>query len=450
MGCDHSTTKERAEEPLSASRGWDKNMPPPSSTLVSSTAPSVLGHWGEYPDERDGAGERKGGGLPSRATSASSPLFHNGDRQASVDNPRRLDTFYNTASPKLSRGGASPYPFPPQNSSNPDEVGKSIFYMGGAGGSSGGGGGGGVWNNSSCNNRERWNSRDDNRLQPPLMVLNGGGGGTSPPGRGEGRSSSEHHIMVPFTKRVSTPELRSVGRGWRESGGFGDGGEGPKPTFPDEVDDYGGTLGRGGGGGAGGGGNAAAAAASPSGTPPTADGAAPLRFSNSFHALIPPPPGRNSQRSFLNSNVLHDSTVSPRRPLRRSSTMMSQGQSIVKDWLSIFRGPGFLPHQFSPELVYRCFAEGNGLLFRLVDDSHHQWAYYNDTRKYNMDISVTFGHESAVFPLGEGVQKTLLNPESGSCRLEATVGPGELLLFMRGEYNGFKTLYEANPITEML
>lgn len=39
--------------------------------------------------------------------------------------------------------------------------------------------------------------------------------------------------------------------------------------------------------------------------------------------------------------------------------------------------------------IYRCFKDnGNGLLFHVVDDVHHIWAFYNDTTEYEMTVNV--------------------------------------------------------------
>ncbi|CAD2213457.1 calpain-like cysteine peptidase [Angomonas deanei] len=100
---------------------------------------------------------------------------------------------------------------------------------------------------------------------------------------------------------------------------------------------------------------------------------------------------------------------------------------------------------FPHSKVYRCFEEGNGLLFRLVNEKRHTWAFYNDAKDYVMRVSVTFGNESSVKPLGETTQE-MLNEETGHCTLNLTINPGETQPFMRGEYNGFITYYDADPV----
>lgn len=131
-------------------------------------------------------------------------------------------------------------------------------------------------------------------------------------------------------------------------------------------------------------------------------------------------------------------------PLRRSSVMGTQTHNLVSSWEHNFKGPGVAPG-IKADQVYRCFDEGNGLLFRVVDQGRRTWAFYNDTSNYNMKIFVTFGHESSISAMGP-TKKIVLNEETGSCRLEATVQPGKTILFMAGEYNGFKTVYEADPL----
>lgn len=139
--------------------------------------------------------------------------------------------------------------------------------------------------------------------------------------------------------------------------------------------------------------------------------------------------------------------MTPRRapvevPIRREGTHGNQAlQEVVG---TVFNGPG-PSRDFPVEKVYRCFDEGNGLLFRLVNETRHTWAFYNDTEEYTMYITVTFGHESMVKALGI-TKQVIHDEETGHCTLELTVGPGETEPFMRGEYNGFVTAYDADPI----
>lgn len=114
---------------------------------------------------------------------------------------------------------------------------------------------------------------------------------------------------------------------------------------------------------------------------------------------------------------------------------------------SPYVGPG--PAEAFPiDNIYRCFEEDNGLLFRLVSKKRHMWAFYNDTTDYVMRVAVTFGPESSVTPLDD-TQATVVSTETGECTLVLDVPPGETKRFMRGEYNGFTTSYDANPVDQV-
>ncbi|RNE98822.1 calpain-like cysteine peptidase [Trypanosoma rangeli] len=111
--------------------------------------------------------------------------------------------------------------------------------------------------------------------------------------------------------------------------------------------------------------------------------------------------------------------------------------------LPSFTGPG-PSNKIHYDKIFSCFAAGNGLLFRLVDERHHTWAYYNDTASYTMHVTVTFGRESTVEALGAAVC-TVTNAASGRCRIDLLLPPGRTELFMHGEYNGFSSHYEVVP-----
>ncbi|GET88186.1 hypothetical protein, conserved [Leishmania tarentolae] len=122
----------------------------------------------------------------------------------------------------------------------------------------------------------------------------------------------------------------------------------------------------------------------------------------------------------------------------------TQAHFMVDD-SSPYAGPG-PAMEFPIDHVYRCFEKENGLLFRLVNEKRHMWAFYNDTDEYMMRISVTFGPESSIEALGS-TRQIFLNDETGQCQLALDVAPGETQIFMRGEYNGFSTCYNASPIS---
>lgn len=112
--------------------------------------------------------------------------------------------------------------------------------------------------------------------------------------------------------------------------------------------------------------------------------------------------------------------------------------------ISPYLGPG--PQmKLTMDNVHRCFSEGNGLLFRLVNEKHHFWAFYNDTAEYTIYVSGSFGPGSHVTPLGDARQ-VVQDRETGACRLEICVEPGCTEPFMQGEYNGFLACYVAQPV----
>lgn len=124
-----------------------------------------------------------------------------------------------------------------------------------------------------------------------------------------------------------------------------------------------------------------------------------------------------------------------------------QTQCIADLNNSHYVGPG--PAETFPiDNIYRCFEEGNGLLFRLVNRKRHMWAFYNDTVEYMMRVSVTFGPESRITALDD-THTTTMNVETGECTLFLEVPPGETRQFMRGEYNGFTTSYDAEPLENL-
>ncbi|KPI88160.1 hypothetical protein ABL78_2737 [Leptomonas seymouri] len=132
---------------------------------------------------------------------------------------------------------------------------------------------------------------------------------------------------------------------------------------------------------------------------------------------------------------------------RRASVPLiyQRSQSLrVKDPNSPYVGPGPTA-TFPIENIYRCFEKDNGLLFRLVNKKRHIWAFYNDTTEYMMRVRVTFGPESSITPLSD-TQVPTRNIETGECTLVLAVPPGETKMFMRGEYNGFITCYDAVPL----
>lgn len=94
--------------------------------------------------------------------------------------------------------------------------------------------------------------------------------------------------------------------------------------------------------------------------------------------------------------------------------------------------------------VFKCFKDnGNGLLFRIVNDEDKTWAFYNDTLSYYMTVKVVFGKDSEITPLGKTVMER--DAETGGFKCELMIPPTETEPFIKGTPNGFKIAYEANP-----
>lgn len=94
--------------------------------------------------------------------------------------------------------------------------------------------------------------------------------------------------------------------------------------------------------------------------------------------------------------------------------------------------------------VVRCFkTEGNGLLFRLINEVDDRWAFYNDTTDYRMHVHATFGSRSSITALGRAKMTT---DESQKFVVEVTIDPMATETFIAGKVNGFKVLYSAEPV----
>lgn len=100
---------------------------------------------------------------------------------------------------------------------------------------------------------------------------------------------------------------------------------------------------------------------------------------------------------------------------------------------------------YTGETIVKCFKDnGNGLLFRIVNDEEKKWAFYNDTTNYNMVVKVSFGKDSEITPIGN--TKMEKDEESGEYKCELHVPPTSTEMFIEGKPNGFKIAFEANPI----
>ncbi|GET92109.1 hypothetical protein, conserved [Leishmania tarentolae] len=97
--------------------------------------------------------------------------------------------------------------------------------------------------------------------------------------------------------------------------------------------------------------------------------------------------------------------------------------------------------------IYRCFKNGNGLLFRLVDERARQWFFYNDTSDLMMKVSVTFANSTEVRPLGRtslGVSHADSAPESVLYTL--LIAPRCTEPFIEGNPVTYTLEFAAEPI----
>ncbi|EPY18906.1 hypothetical protein STCU_09714 [Strigomonas culicis] len=96
---------------------------------------------------------------------------------------------------------------------------------------------------------------------------------------------------------------------------------------------------------------------------------------------------------------------------------------------------------------YKCFKNnGNGLLFRLVDEDKKMWYFYNDTREYKMIATIEFADRASVETLGKtqvlGAPED--NPEGVILRLE--IEPGDTEPFIQGDASNYRLSFSAEPV----
>ncbi|GET87647.1 hypothetical protein, conserved [Leishmania tarentolae] len=92
----------------------------------------------------------------------------------------------------------------------------------------------------------------------------------------------------------------------------------------------------------------------------------------------------------------------------------------------------------------KCFkTNGNGLLFRIVNEHEKKWAFYNDTDDMRIRVCATFGARSKVQALDNA---TMSKDDKGCCVIEVTVDPQATEMFIQGDVNGFRVLYDAQPV----
>ncbi|KPA75514.1 putative calpain-like cysteine peptidase putativecysteine peptidase Clan CA family C2 [Leptomonas pyrrhocoris] len=95
--------------------------------------------------------------------------------------------------------------------------------------------------------------------------------------------------------------------------------------------------------------------------------------------------------------------------------------------------------------VTNCFEEP-GLLYRIVDRPNKTWAFYNDSRAFEVHVVCTFGKHSKITALEN--TKMTRDDSTGEYVAEVTVYPGETEPFIKGFVNGFASKLRALPLSE--
>lgn len=95
--------------------------------------------------------------------------------------------------------------------------------------------------------------------------------------------------------------------------------------------------------------------------------------------------------------------------------------------------------------VTNCFEEP-GLLYRIVDRPNKTWAFYNDSRAFEVHVVCTFGKHSKITALEE--TKMTRDENTGEYVAEVTVYPGETEPFIKGFVNGFASKLRALPLSQ--
>ncbi|KAK7196641.1 hypothetical protein NESM_000603000 [Novymonas esmeraldas] len=98
--------------------------------------------------------------------------------------------------------------------------------------------------------------------------------------------------------------------------------------------------------------------------------------------------------------------------------------------------------------VYKCFKDnGNGLLFRLVDEKAGRWAFYNDTQEYIMKPKVRFFGDAAVHAApGASVSADPVEEKTTVVTIE--IPPCETRLFIEGTPSRYEVSVVADSINK--
>lgn len=101
--------------------------------------------------------------------------------------------------------------------------------------------------------------------------------------------------------------------------------------------------------------------------------------------------------------------------------------------------------------IYRCFRDrGNGLLFRLVNESKKQWAFYNDTADTVMRVTAKFGPGTDIKTLRRARQEMI--PQDGGEPgpweqiVTVSVEPFRTEMFIEGDVNGFEMDFQSEAV----
>ncbi|CAD2215177.1 calpain-like cysteine peptidase, Clan CA, family C2 [Angomonas deanei] len=98
---------------------------------------------------------------------------------------------------------------------------------------------------------------------------------------------------------------------------------------------------------------------------------------------------------------------------------------------------------FEYDEIVECFREGNGLLFRLENKRTQEWAYFNDTKDFEMHVKIIFRRGSELTALGN---TNLEEDARGELMAYTVVFPGQTELFVQGHVEGFKSRIDALPL----
>ncbi|KAF8285615.1 calpain cysteine peptidase [Trypanosoma cruzi cruzi] len=129
-----------------------------------------------------------------------------------------------------------------------------------------------------------------------------------------------------------------------------------------------------------------------------------------------------------NENVVDEFEETTMRPLPEKNSFEKKFK---------IGAPTFVSEDITP-----CF--DNGLLYRIAKDD--VWAFYNDTRNYEMHVEFTFSRTSLIRAIGN--TKVNQVESSGEYVAETVVYPTETVMYVKGSIAGFKSKIKALPLSE--